>query len=69
MECHMGVCGKCWAAKYIVLGLILFGNFWFNYTDAWAIVGVVLVLKGIIMLAKPGGCGHCNEEMPKKGKK
>ena len=65
--CHHGVCSKCWAAKYIVIGLVLIANqYWFGW-DIWVVLGTLLVLKGVLKLVKPT-CPHCEEPM-KKGKK
>ena len=68
--CHDGVCSKCWATKYMVVGLVLVANqMWFKW-DIWVVIGMLLILKGIIKLAMPMGCGHCKSDMPmKKGKK
>lgn len=69
MGCFDGVCSKCWAAKYIVVGLVLIANqLWFKW-DIWVVIGVLLVLKGLMKLAMPEGCGHCREMPAKKGKK
>ena len=66
--CHEGACGKCWGTKYIVVGVVvlLTALYWKDYI--WHVLGVLLVLKGVIKLAMPMGCGHCQPEM-KKGKK
>ena len=67
--CHDGVCSKCWAGKYMVLGLILIANqIWFQW-DIVVVIGVLLVLKGIMKLAMPT-CGHCKPQAEmKKSKK
>ena len=66
--CCGGVCGRCWAAKYIVVGVVvvLTAQYWAKYI--WHVLGALLILKGILKLAMPNGCGHCAPEM-KKGKK
>ena len=65
--CHDGVCGKCWGAKYIVIGLVLVANqYWFMW-DIWVVIGALLILKGVIKLTMPM-CGHCQPEA-KKGRK
>ena len=68
-ECSGGVCGKCMAGKFIVIGVIVLAValYWPMYI--WHVLGVLLVLKGVMKLAMPMGCGHCAAEMPKKGKK
>lgn len=65
--CHDGACAKCWGAKYVVLGVVVLATavWWPGYI--WHVIGILLVLKGLMKLAKPG-CPHCGE-MPKKGKK
>ena len=68
-QCCDGVCGKCHAAKFVVVGLVLIANqLWLKW-DIWVVIGALLVLKGIMKLAMPGGCGHCSEMPAKKGKK
>ena len=67
--CCDGVCGKCWGVKYIVVGLILIANQqWFQWSW-WLVIGALLVLKGVLKLAMPMGCGHCQTMPAKKGKK
>ena len=67
--CCDGICGKCRAAKFIVLGLILVANQWWFKWDIWVVIGVLLIIKGLMKLAMPS-CGHCKSEAPaKKGKK
>ena len=66
--CCGEVCGKCMASKYIVAGVVVLGTamYWPDYI--WQVLGALLVVKGVVKLAMPKGCGHCN--MPaKKGKK
>lgn len=66
--CHEGVCSKCWGSKYIVVGIVvlLTAVYWPAYI--WHVLGILLILKGIMKLAMPKGCGHCQSEA-KKGKK
>ena len=67
-ECSGGVCGKCMAGKFIVVGAVVFATavYWPMYI--WHVLGILLVLKGVLKLAMPMGCGHCAPEM-KKSKK
>ena len=66
--CGDGVCSKCWSVKLIVLGAILIANqMWFQWSW-WVLIGALLILKGIMKLAMPMGCGHCKPEMMKKGR-
>ena len=68
-NCCDGVCSKCWGTKYIVVGLILIANqLWLGWSW-WLVIGGLLVLKGVLKLAMPGGCGHCASMAMKKGKK
>ena len=72
--CHDGVCSKCWGAKFIVFGVVLFGATWYakstnNVYLIWYVLAVLLVLKGLMKLAMPMGCGHCAAMPAKKGKK
>ena len=64
--CYDGICGKCHAAKFIVVGLIVLANqYWLKWE--WAVlIGLLLILKGLMKLAMPA-CSHCMPE--KKGKK
>ena len=65
--CHDGACAKCWAAKFIVMGVVVLVTaiYWIDYI--WHVLGILLILKGVLKLAKPT-CLHCEPEM-KKGKK
>ncbi len=68
MVCHDGICSRCWGIKYIVIGVVVFVTAWKWPNYIWHVLGVLLVLKGVIKLAMPMGCGHCSEPS-KKGKK
>lgn len=68
--CHDGVCAKCWGAKFIVIGavVLLTAIKWPGYI--WHVLGILLILKGVMKLAMPMGCSHCQPEAGmKKGKK
>ena len=66
--CCDGYCGKCHAAKFIVVGIVLILVKWYTQWDIWVVLGVLLVLKGIMKLAMPT-CSHCKPSMAmKKGK-
>ena len=74
-SCCDGVCSKCWSLKYIIVGVVLFAATWYAKSKSdvyliWYALAALVVLKGILKLAMPGGCGHCNTVMPaKKAKK
>ncbi len=63
-----GMCAKCMAGKLIVMGAIVVATavYWPMYI--WHVLGGLLILKGVMKMAMPGGCGHCGTEA-KKGKK
>lgn len=66
--CHDGVCARCWGVKYVVVGaaILVTAVKWPDYV--WHVLGALLVLKGVLKLAMPQGCSHC-QEMPAKKKK
>lgn len=70
-SCCDGVCGKCWSLKYILVGLIFILVTLFTELNIWIVIGILLVIKGVVKLAMPNGCGHCRTESTpsKKGKK
>ena len=73
-ECCDGVCSKCWSTKWIVLGVVLFvatryAKVRSNVYIIWYVLAALLVLKGVMKLAMPDGCGHCKKMPAKKGKK
>ncbi|MFH0868520.1 MAG: hypothetical protein V1831_04355 [Candidatus Woesearchaeota archaeon] len=57
---------KCWAWKLIVIGAVLVLARLYTTWDMWVLVGVILIIKGILKLAKPT-C--CNEAKPAAKKK
>ena len=76
MDCSDGICGKCRGGKKLVLGAILLLNVWvwpkWLGVDGWlTLLGVLLVIGGVVKLAKPN-CGHSDVSpapVSKKGKK
>lgn len=64
-NCFLGICVKCYAAKCIVAGIILIAARLYTEWDIWVVVGTLLVLMGILRLAKPS-CPHCKLEKGKK---
>ena len=67
-DCCCGMCTKCHASKYIVVGLVLLANQLYLKWDIWVVIGALLVLKGVLKLVKPN-CPHCEPMPMKKGKK
>ena len=68
MCCCEGICNKCWAIKWIVLGIILILVRLYTTWDIWVVLGALFVLKGILKLVKPT-CGHSEEKQAEKKKK
>lgn len=71
--CHDGMCAKCHGGKWVVFGLVLFVATWYAKSQAnvyliWYVLALLLVLKGLLKLAKPC-CPHCEAVPMKKGKK
>ena len=62
------ICGKCLASKHLVMGVVILVTAiqWPDYI--WHVIGGLLILKGILFLAKPKGCG-CDAKAKPKGKK
>ena len=61
--CCNGLCHKCWAAKWIVLGVLVLAWNWYLtgyfYAKDWpTFIGVLAIVKGVLKLAKPT-CPHC----------
>ncbi len=74
MVCGQNICGGCYGAKKIVVGLLLLLNafvwpLWVDLSGWIAWVAVLMVLGGIVMLFKPKGCGHCAPVSSSPGKK
>ena len=66
--CQDGICGKCHAAKFIAVGVILIANrLWWNF-DWFYLIGFLLVAKGVLKLTMPN-CSHCMPAEQKKGRK
>ena len=59
-NCHMhGTCPKCMGIKMLILGVLVLLNTYYNTYINWAyFIGLIIAIKGIIMLVKPH-CPHC----------
>lgn len=59
MSCCDNICSKCHGAKMLVFGAVVLAVaiWWPAYI--WHVLGVLVILKGLMYLAKPDGCGHC----------
>ena len=69
-ECCGNICGKCSAGKYLIVGLLVLVNTAFIRLDWGVFIGLLLILKGILIIAMPNGCGHCAAPAkPSKSKK
>jgi len=53
-----GVCHKCFAWMLIAVGATLILVTVYTTWNIWIVIGALLVLKGILKLAKPM-CAHC----------
>ena len=52
------VCGKCHGGMMLVIGIVILVVAIQWPRNIWHVLGVLLILKGIIVLSKPDGCGH-----------
>jgi len=69
-----GICNKCCSVKFVVIGILVLAWNWYItgtgqlFGKDWpTFIGALLVLKGILHMAKPT-CGHV-DEMPTVKKK
>ena len=75
--CHQGICSKCWAVKYIIMGTIFVLTLvWSGKEDPvralynlFMVVGVLMVFKGLLIMTNPMGCGHCQSQAEAKKSK
>jgi len=71
--CTDGVCHKCWAGKFIVIGVLILVWNWYltgNFLgkDWPTFIGLLVILKGILKMVKPQ-CPHCEVKPVVKKKK
>ena len=63
--CMGGYCGKCHGGMKLVARLLVLANvYWLNW-EWWTFVGALLVLAGVVKMAKPM-CPCCEADMKKK---
>jgi len=68
-DCCGSVCAKCHSGQLVVFGVILIVNQLYLGWDMWILLGGLIVLKGLLKMAKPT-CPHCETAAPaKKGRK
>ena len=53
------VCGKCHGGVMLVVGIVILVVAIQWPRNIWHVIGVLLILKGLLVMAKPDGCGHC----------
>jgi hypothetical protein len=56
--CMGGMCTKCHAWKWLVLGVIVLINAYWPFLSWDKLIGILLVLGGLIKLVMPA-CSHC----------
>jgi len=59
MLCQGGVCKACKGIEWLILGLVLVLNVIWLRQSWWLVAGVLVALKGLLMLLFPKGCSHC----------
>jgi len=70
----MGMCGRCFAAKKVVLGALVLLNIyvWPKWTGSWdkwiAFFAALMILAGIVKFFVPC-CPHAKEAAPAPAKK
>lgn len=60
MGCCESICMKCQGAKMLVTGIVVLAVAVWQPRYIWHTLGVLIILKGLMHLAKPNGCGHCD---------
>jgi len=47
---------KCWAMKLLVLGIVLILVRIYTAWDIWVVLGVILIIKGFLVMIMPKCC-------------
>jgi hypothetical protein len=65
MVCCENVCNKCKGICLLIIGLVFVINTWMGL-NWWLVIGLLIAIKGLIMVIKPTGCGCCTVKAPVK---
>jgi hypothetical protein len=67
--CYQGICSKCMAVKYMVIGTLFVLTLVMSRENRLEalynlamVIGVLLVFKGLLIMSQPSGCGHCQPQ-------
>ena len=55
--------------KYLVAGLLIIGNAYYNWMSWWVLIGLLLAVKGLVKMIWPNCLCGGNKELVKMRKK